>query len=559
MMHNAARILRKTIMLVLYQNCPPACHSPSIPTKVGYLLKKFLDKINPAASTLEKMCRRNKNMKKSKRLNEKQYVRNGMAIATIAFALTQAGLAADLVIAGTHPVTVASGDTTVISDKVTGPGALVVLGGGTLVLNNGNNDFIGGIIVSNGVLRADAAGCLGEGPISLEGNAAIRQIQFNANGAVFGNDITLKDASTTKTHPAIVASKTVTLNGSLSTCPDTTSLNLYIQPGSATDNNAFMTINGPVSVVTGNLWAYVYGSMRFNGKIKTERMRIGEGWANNGQVSLANPENEIANISLYNANLLCLATNVMRGCSFCFAFSGDWVSNGYGFLNLNGYDQIFSRIYSQHETKLSPTDYGCGITTPANSPATITCCWTGDAAYVYLETRIDGPVSFVIDGNGNLSQGIRRRMHRGYGSIDLRKGRFRCINGATMPNVTNVTIASGCRFDLTSVTNVFERLETLRIKGTGEFLCDESTTAPLSLAPISNRVTDVIMDSTATFHVRTGVTNTIDHLVIGDNEIRTGLYTYETLPQMRHSSNQSAYAGALVVSRHHRSMTISFR
>ena len=489
----------------------------------------------------------------------KPYARNGMIIASIAFALAQSCLAEDLVVTGYHPVTVASGETTIISEKVTGSGTLVVLGGGVLALSNGNNDFSGGVIVSNGVLRADAAGCLGSGPVALEGTAARRQVQFNANGAAFGNDITLKDASTTKTYPAIVASKTVTLNGNLSTYPDTTSLNLYIQPGSSTDNNAFITVNGAVSVVKGDLYAYVYGSMRFNGKITAERMRIGEGWANNGQVSLANPENEIANVSLYNANLLCQATNVMRGCSFCFAFGTNWVSNGYGFLNLNGYDQTFSRIYSQYTTKLSPTEYGCGITTPANSPATITCRWTGDATYVYLETRIDGPVSFVIDGNGNLSQGIRRRMHRGTGSIDLRKGRFRCINGATMPNVTNVTIASGCRFDLTSVTNVFERLETLRIKGTGEFLCDESTTVPLSLAPISNRVTDVIMDSTATFHVRTGVTNTIDHLVIGDKEIRRGLYTYETLPQMRHSSNQSAYAGALVVSRHHRSVAISFR
>ena len=482
-----------------------------------------------------------------------------MIMATIAFALTQTCLAADLVITGNHPVTVTSGETTVISEKVTGSGTLVVLGGGTLVLNNGNNDFSGGVIVSNGVLRADAAGCLGSGPVQLEGNATIRQVQFNANGAAFGNDITLKDASSTKTYPAIVASKTVTLNGSLSTYPDTTSLNLYIQPGSATDKNVFITINGPVSVVTGSLWTYVYGGIRFNGKIIAERMRVGEGWANNGQVSLANPENEIANVSLYNANLFCLATNVMRDCSFCFAFNADWVANGYGFLNLNGYDQIFSRIYSQYTTKLSPTEYGCGIMTPANSPATITCRWTGDEQYAYLETLIDGPVSFVIDGNGKLSQGIRRRMHRGTGSIDLRNGKFRCIKGATMPNVTNVMIASGCRFDLTSVTNVFERLETLRIKGTGELLCDNSTTDPLSLAPISNRVTDVIMDTTATFRVRTGVTNTIDHLVIGDKEIRSGLYTYETLPQMRYSSNQAAYAGALFVSRHHRSVAISFR
>ena len=51
------------------------------------------------------------------------------------FAMAASLLSAeDLVLNGDHTVTVASGSTETISDKVTGPGRIILLGGGTLVL-----------------------------------------------------------------------------------------------------------------------------------------------------------------------------------------------------------------------------------------------------------------------------------------------------------------------------------------------------------------------------------------------------------------------------------------
>jgi autotransporter-associated beta strand protein len=101
------------------------------------------------------------------------------------FAMTASLLSADnLDLSGDHIMTVADGNTETISDKVTGAGRIILLGGGTLVLNNAENDFTGGIVISNGIVRADASGAFGTGPIMLEGTNALRQVQFNAAGGV---------------------------------------------------------------------------------------------------------------------------------------------------------------------------------------------------------------------------------------------------------------------------------------------------------------------------------------------------------------------------------------
>ena len=115
-----------------------------------------------------------------------------MVTVAIAASLAGAAFAEDLVLTEPYPVTVASGATTTISDKITGTGPLVVLGGGTVALSNSGNDFTGGIIVSNGIVRADAAGSFGSGPISLEGDATVRTVELNANKGNFVNSITLK-------------------------------------------------------------------------------------------------------------------------------------------------------------------------------------------------------------------------------------------------------------------------------------------------------------------------------------------------------------------------------
>ena len=200
-----------------------------------------------------------------------------MATVAIAASLAGAAFAEDLVLTEPYPVTVASGATTTISDKITGTGPLVVLGGGTVVLNNSGNDFTGGIIVSNGIVRADAAGSFGTGPITLEGDAALRQVQFNANNATFSNNITLKDTTTTANNPGILALKSVTLNGTIAIDPDTPGIAdcyLFIQSGESGNTSPKITMNGDMISKEGRVQLYSYGNMRINGRIDVKRYLV---------------------------------------------------------------------------------------------------------------------------------------------------------------------------------------------------------------------------------------------------------------------------------------------
>ena len=487
-----------------------------------------------------------------------------LAVMTVAMA-ANAAVMAEIVLTEPYPVTVASGATTTISDKITGTGPLVVLGGGTVALSNGENDFTGGIIVSNGIVRADAAGCFGTGPITLESDATIRQVQFNAKSATFSNSITLKDKTTSVNYPAVQALQTVTLKGTLSIDPDASDMEncyFHIMSGASGNTAPTLTIDGPVNVPDGRFTLNSFGSFRVNGKMTVKRLYYGGSYNQTGTISVSNPSNSIYYIQLYDADVSCLATNVMRNSTFEFAYDKGWGASGHGWLKLNGHDQQFCYITSK-DNSLSPTASTCLIQTGAQQPATITVNAHGTTKGIYanMQVGVKGPVSFVVDREPEIEalglalfQGIARRQHQGSGSIEVRNGVFRCVQGATMPNITNITIRSGASSYVSGVTNAFENLKVMRIEGTGRFYTEAGC-----LEPLNSPHADLIMDEDSSYHLMRGVTNTVDHLIIGGKEIKSGTYTYETLPQMRYASNPTAYGGALIVRRHHRGLVMKFR
>lgn len=470
--------------------------------------------------------------------------------------------ASDLTLAGAYPVTVAPGSTTTISDKITGTGPLVVLGGGTLALSNPDNDFTGGIIVSNGILQAEAEGCFGENTISLEGIADIRQVCFNVAKASFPNDITLKDKTSSSSYPAIVANTSVTLTGNLTldpSMPSASSAYFYITPGvTSADSGVTVTVDGQICAAAGMVWYRGYGSLLLNGKVETSRFYAGHAWAMNGILALKNPENDIKALNLYAADVSCRDVNVLRGCAVRFCFDKAWVANGHGLLLLNGHDQEFASL-SSSDNSLGATEYACAIQTSSSGPSVIvTVNGRGltSETYAYAQIRIMGPIHLVVNSimpSGVIfSQGFKRRQSSSDGTIEVRNGRLRCIDGATFPNVTNILLGAGTMLDFATATNVFERLECMRIEGDGVVRCKKDCRAPFF-----NRVADVYMASDARFYFGSGVTNTIDHLVVGGRELRRGLYTAQTLPQMTGSSGDFA-GGVLEVLRNHRGIAMSF-
>ncbi len=88
-------------------------------------------------------------------------------------------------LAGNGTFAVASGTTLGLTGLVTGPGALVKQGQGTLVLSGTVNDYMGGTDVEAGTLRVGAAGALAQ--FTAATIAAGATLDLNGYGAMFGS------------------------------------------------------------------------------------------------------------------------------------------------------------------------------------------------------------------------------------------------------------------------------------------------------------------------------------------------------------------------------------
>ena len=368
--------------------------------------------------------------------------KGGLAVSLLSGMLLSCGAyAAERVLSGPEPINVPSGTTVAISDRITGTGPLILTGGGTLALSNGENDFTGGIIVSNGVLRADAQGCFGENAITLEGDATIRQVLLNATSATFPNDITLKDKTSSEKYPAILANTSATLTGNLTLdpgMPSASSSYFYLIVGNTSaDSGVTVAVNGQVRAAAGRFWYRGYGNLRLIGKVEAALLYAGGTSSMVGTLSLKSPENDIKYLGLYAADVSCLDTNVLRGCKFHFRYNAGWQANGHCFLRLNGHDQEFAYLYSE-DNSLGPTEYACGIETGASGPlTTVTVNGRGltSDVYAYAQIRVSGPVRFVIDSvmtSGLLYQGFKRRRFMSADRIEVRNGRLRCLNGTSL-------------------------------------------------------------------------------------------------------------------------------
>jgi autotransporter-associated beta strand protein len=265
-----------------------------------------------------------------------------LAFATAAFALS----AEDFVLSGDRVITVSADVTETISGKVTGPGRIILLGGGTLVLNNAENDFSGGIVVSNGVVRADASGAFGTGPITLEGTAALRQVCLNANKGVFPNDITLCTAGTSKN--VIYAMKTAELSGDVRLGYDGSDGKYMIC--NTLNDSVTVTFNGDIEIP--KLQFSGKGKYTCNGKvIVSGTLMAGNGSEDYGHLTLSNPENEIKQLTLKAFRIYCKNEHVLYRSSIFMDYNWDGNSSQRGTIFLEGFNQEFATLNYRKENR----------------------------------------------------------------------------------------------------------------------------------------------------------------------------------------------------------------
>ena len=478
-------------------------------------------------------------------------------LAVMAAAMAaNAAVMAEIVLTESYPVTVASGATTTISDKITGTGPLVVLGGGTVALSNGENDFTGGIIVSNGIVRADAAGCFGTGPITLESDATVRTVELNANKGVFVNSITLKDKTTAKSYPAVKAMQSATVSGNLSIDPslaDTTEF--YI---ATADANTRFEVTGACNAGTARFNFTGKGKTVLKGIVTASRCTCGASYDDNGNIELWNRDNEISSVYLYAYDIYCKNTNVLYKSYIFFDWNEGWSANGHGFVFLGGYDQVFMRLHNRRlPSALDRDGYACGIplttSRDAHSVITLVGVENGDSSTACY-AALNGNFSFVLDkvpSGLTMYQKIGYRNHKMRGDIIVKNGSLYLQENATFPNVPKIKVEGGS-LTFSGITNSLPALKTFEMTGgTATF---QNTCA--NAIPGTN--TEYHLSSNAKLYLTTGVTNTVRKLFVDGVAMPAGIYTYLNLPLMRHSSAAS-YAGALDVRRGPKGLSISIR
>ena len=443
----------------------------------------------------------------------------------------------ELILDGDYPVTVDSGSTEVISRKVTGSGRLILHGGGMLVLNNAENDFTGGIVVSNGIVRADASGAFGTGTISLEGDNPLRQVRFNALNGVFQNSIMLCTVGTVE--KVIYIEKDVELNGDITLHQDYADSKNYLLCY-AQDAATRTTINGNIDV--SHLQFIGNGTFVCNGKMKVSTQLIAGAGGKDyyGTLTLSNSNNEISVLQIVAFKIQCKQENVLYKSGIYFNYGGRGNSSSYCCIYLNGYNQTFKFLKyntANEYGKISRHNSCVRITTDSDKPATVILAGPG-SAYGYC--RLSGPVSVVVDKSQDAQSLYQRFLYRENsmsGNFTVNNGSCYFMDGVTSPNVTNMVIAGGITY-VSNVTNLCPKLEKWTIQGGTVTFQDGCVNA---IGP----KTKLYLSSQAKLYCYDGITNTVRNLYLDGKKMSAGIYNYENLAPMK--PNSGTYNGALVV------------
>ena len=366
----------------------------------------------------------------------------------------------------TLTIEVASDATYALSGQITGTGTakLRKTGLGTLALSNGNNDIPGGIDITEGTVRADAAGALGDGELRIvQGATPKGNVTFNASGATFFNPITV--TGTYKSAPYVISAPvTTTLKGAIMALNGVRSENAV---------GSTLTIDGDVNAGSNTFYLRPIknGAHVLNGKVTANFLELGSAASATGDVYLNNPSNSIVYFRTYQPMVHCGDTNVLRGAYWTVQATAGRASGGH-VLDLHGHDQTMSYLvaaaYTDSSTPKSDSTY---IT--SSGPCTLTL--TGDTTTHTTGNKINGAVSLMVAADSSKFTQVftdikagQTTTHLTTGNITVKKGQLRVAgSGTSFSAVPNVTVEKGATLDIaTSGQTVFSAAPKLTINGT---------------------------------------------------------------------------------------------
>ena len=422
-------------------------------------------------------------------------------------------------------ITVSSGTDT-YTGVISGDGALVKEGGGTLVLA-GNNTFSGGVTINAGAVQADTATALGSGTVTLNS----KQLLLNAGSSGFtpiDNDIVV----TGNLEDNGIQMKTnIYMRGRLTSSGKTVYLcHTATNTGNPT-NGGTSSIHGEIDVGSGTLSLNTYGTMCLTGKVTAATVYGGTRWSSGGTVELWNPQNEIGIWHIASEHVSCMETNVMRGVL-------TWELRGGGFNNcntfmLNGHDQSVAGItytlssnveWNKQITNANPNQ----ITIKSSPAATLTI--RGRSTDCACWSKIQDGVSLVLDTRdyAGFTQSFNFQENKTAGTIAVSNGTFAVCNGATCKNVPRIDVATGGHLTVEDTVSAFTGVTTLVLDG-------KMTLADTAAATFTSGQVDLVLGEDAELNLPAGMTLVVKSLTVNGTP-RSGMFTPATLPQLKQGS-----------------------
>ena len=456
---------------------------------------------------------------------------------------------------------------TTVSEKVTGNGYYVVQSGATLTLSGEGNDFTGGVIISNGVLKAQSNGAFGTGPIAYEGTAAQRMVQLDVTNGSFPNAFTIRDTGTTSTYPAIYLTKSASIGGDIAldqSMPSVSAAYIYLKVGaSASDTGVQLTANGETLAGDGRIFVTGWGKVDFVKRVTTSDMRLGNAYSEHGSITLRSPDNEIARLVQAHFDVECTADYVLNRTSYQLNFNKAWGHAGYATMKLNGTCQNFqyANCGSDCDIDFSEAEKWGEMFYNNNNQKVSTITFNAEgmtSASGICVNRFYGNMNIVMENKfaqdtGTYYQAFQGRDNSGMvGNISIgNRCQFRVFNGCRFGGVTNLTVESGGFITYenrsgktTPVGRTFTGLQTLTLKGTAFIRTDYADT----VEPVNSPKANLYMDADSRIYLSEGVTMTVKKLYIDGELMAAGEYTSENLPQMKYK-NATYNGGVLKVLR----------
>jgi hypothetical protein len=243
-------------------------------------------------------------------------------------------------------------------------------------------------------------------------------------------------------------------------------------------NESTVVFNGNIDAPNiGRLYLVTYGTMVFNGWVKTKYTSFSIAASASGVLQFNNPENRLGSnssgngyLKMYCPKIICGAKNVISNNYFqpCYTYQHTQKN----VVDMNGFDQILKGFASgpvdnSHIFPAAPDDNPSHLCIRSEKPALLTLTGNGANKTTYSHQSFADMISVTLDAAPTYTLVLSNRTHSLRGGITVSNGTIRAVNATSFPNMTFLNVSEGAEFSLsTSVANAMRSVVRSRIEGT---------------------------------------------------------------------------------------------